>query len=110
AILDAIDREHAAERPLGHDAVVARRPGSVSGRVHDGDGREGADRAGAVVVRDLVAGLEVVQGDALAAGDHGPEDAVTRKERGVSDVVRAGRELADPEVRAGVVEPEENSR
>ena len=49
-----------------------------------------------------------MQGHALAPRDHRAEDAVAGEERRVADVVGRGRELADPEVRPGVVQPEEH--
>ena len=53
-------------------------------------------------------GLEAVQRDRRALRDHRAEDAVAGGEGRVVDVVRRGRELADAEVRAGVVQPEEH--
>ena len=45
---------------------------------------------------------------ALASRDDGAEHAIAREERRVADVVGARRQLADAQVRAGVVEPEKN--
>lgn len=99
-----IDREHAAERsPLLHRVVAG-----AGGGVDDRNCGQRADGTRAVVVGDLVARLQVVQGHALAPRDHRAEDAVAGEKRCVANVVGPGRELADPEVRPGVVQPEEH--
>ena len=60
------------------------------------------------VVGDLVRRLQAVERHAGALREDRAEDAVAGGEGRVVDVVGAGRQLADAQVRPGVVQPEEH--
>ena len=117
-----LDRAHGVAARLLDELLLARRE-RLDPRRGRRRARRGARRArrpaarstartghGPDVVRQLVARLEARERHGRALRDRRAEDAVAREERPLGEVRRVARELADAQVRAGVVLPEQHGR